>query len=155
VVTEADWNDAATLEDNAFAVSKVKAERAAWEMVDAHNLHSPEQSVTLISILPSYVIGPPISALTESASIKTVQSWFDGSALDAGTDEVQVNCVDVRDVAKAHLAAIERPMIHGRYIVSLPDVHSPLDIIAVLRKLYPNRKLPDKYSVRRHCIRQY
>ena len=62
-------------------------------------------------------------------------------------EEVQVNCVDVRDLARAHLAAIERPMIHGRYIVSLPDVHSPLDLIAVLRKLYPNRKLPDKYSV--------
>ena len=61
-------------------------------------------------------------------------------------ERLSVNVVDVRDVAKAHLAAIERPMIHGRYIVSLPDVVSSLDLVQTLQRLYPGRRLPSKYK---------
>ena len=143
-VTEKDWNDAATLETNAFAYSKVVTERMAQETIDAHNLDNPDNSVTLITILPSWVIGPPVSALTESVALKHIKGWFSGS--DDGVERLSVNVVDVRDVAKAHLAAIERPMIHGRYIVSLPEVVSSLDIVQALQRLYPNRRLPGKYK---------
>ena len=100
-------------------------------------------SVTLITILPSWVIGPPVSALTESVGLKIIKSWFN-TPEDGGIDRLSVNVVDVRDVAKAHLAAIERPMLHGRYIVSLPDVHSSLDLVQALQRLYPGRRLPSK-----------
>ena len=145
-VTDKDWNDAATLESNPFAYSKVVTERMAQETIDAHNLDNPDNSVTLITILPSWVIGPPISALTESVGLKVIKSWFNGSSDDEGIERLSINVVDVRDVAKAHLAAIERPMIHGRYIVSLPDVLSSLDLVQTLQRLYPNRRLPSKYK---------
>ena len=144
-VTEKDWNDAATLESNPFAHSKVLTERMAQETIDAHNLENPDNSVTLITILPSWVIGPPVSALTESVGLKLIKSWFN-TAEDGGIDRLSVNVVDVRDVAKAHLAAIERPMVHGRYIVSLPDVLSSLDLVQALQRLYPGRRLASKYG---------
>ena len=147
VVTEADWNDSASLDHFPFAYAKVLAERKAYELVDHHNLHNPDQSVTLISILPSWVIGPPVSALTDSLTVKVIKSWLDGSLLDTGVSDMQVNAVDVRDVAKAHMAAIERPMIQGRYIVSLPEVTTPLEMIDMLKKLYPERKFPGKAQV--------
>ena len=149
VVSEADWNDAASLDSAPFAYSKVRTERKAWEMVEAHNLHNPDQSVTLIAILPSWVIGPPVSALTEHPNVKLLKSWFDGSALQGGVSDLQVNAVDVRDVAKAHMAAIERPMVHGRYIVSLPDVVTTQDMIDTLKRLYPTRTFPGHAQVRR------
>ena len=152
VITERDWNDAATLASSPFAYSKVLAERKAWELVEAHNLHNPEQSVTLIAILPSWVIGPPVSALTESPTVKIIKRWFDGSLLDQGVDDMQVNAVDVRDVAKAHMAAIERPLVHGRYIVSLPDVTTPLQMIELLKTKYPERKFPGASQVRVHAL---
>jgi len=144
VITEADWNSTATLDNSPFAFSKVLAERKAYDMVEDHNHHNPEQSVTLISILPSWVIGPPVSALTESLTVKVIKSWMDGSLLETGVQDMQVNAVDVRDVAKAHMAAIERPMIQGRYIVSLPQVTTPLEMIDILKKLYPTRTFPGK-----------
>ena len=150
VISERDWNDAATLDAAPFAYAKVLAERKAWELVEQHNLHNPEQSVTLITILPSWVIGPPWSALTESPTVKIIKAWFDGSLLDKGVEDMQVNAVDVRDVAKAHLAAIERPLIHGRYIVSLPDVTTPLEMIEILKKQYPERKFPGASQVYHH-----
>ena len=147
VVTEKDWNDAATLESAAFAYSKVLTERKAWELVEQHNLHNPDQSVTLITILPSWVIGPPVSASTESLNVAVIKGWFDGSMVEGGVPDMQVNAVDVRDVAKAHMAAIERPMVNGRYIVSLPEVTTPAEMIDTLKRLYPNRTFPGKSQV--------
>jgi len=144
VVTEDDWNDSATLDSNAFAYSKVLAEKKAWELIAAHNLLNADQSVTLIAILPSWVIGPPVSALTESVTVKVIRAWFDGSLLESGVPDLEVNAVDVRDVAKAQMAAIERPMINGRYIVSLPDVTSPLQMIEILKRLFPTRTFPSR-----------
>jgi len=116
----------------------------AQETIDAHNLDNPDNSVTLITVLPSWVIGPPISALTESVGLRVIKGWFNTTSTDDGIERLSVNVVDVRDVAKAHLAAIERPMIHGRYIVSLPEVLTSLDLVQTLQRLYPNRRLPTK-----------
>ena len=154
VVTEKDWNDGATLETAAFAYSKVLAERKAWELVDAHNAAAtgqrPPRDVWSPSSQPrSWVIGPTGQCADGRAySVNVVKStWLNGSQLEKGVDVFRTcrsTTVDVRDVAKAHMAAIERPMINGRYIVSLPDVTSPLEMIAILKKHFPSRTFPSK-----------
>ena len=53
-----------------YPLSKTSAEREAWRLVNDYNANHPDQKVRLISINPSFVIGPLLqSTLNTSSSI--------------------------------------------------------------------------------------
>jgi nucleoside-diphosphate-sugar epimerase len=121
---ENDWNpitwpeaESTTVTITAYRASKTLAERSAWKFLEEHHPH-----FDIITILPPLVFGPCIhdvqlSTLNESNS----QIW----ALVSGTEDVVVpptgqwRWVDVRDVAAAHVNALE-PHVQGnqRFLVS-------------------------------------
>ena len=111
--THHDWNTISKLEDNnwgsSYQWSKAESERVAWEL-------AKDMGIAMTTICPSFVFGPPttIGKLSNSFSITLFGQWVRGEST------VQSRLfVDVRDVARAHVEAGNRPGAIGqRFIVS-------------------------------------
>jgi dihydroflavonol-4-reductase len=108
VLTEADWNEKSSLERNPYYYSKTLAEKAGWDFVEKE-----KPRFDLVTINPFLVIGPSLGS-----SINTSNQLF--VDLLAGTYPGVMNLtwgfVDVRDVAEAHVRAVEKASAKGRYI---------------------------------------
>jgi nucleoside-diphosphate-sugar epimerase len=143
--TEADWNDDWPVARAPYQLSKVLAERKAWELVDAHNaVANQPHPVRLVTILPSVVIGPPIGHRVDGVSVNLLTDLLDGSLVESGVRPVNVGDVDVRDVAFAHVAAAEVPNACGRYIVSSTDVSNRLEYARIVQPMFPDTTMPSK-----------
>mmetsp|Transcript_3309 Transcript_3309/g.7665 ORF Transcript_3309/g.7665 Transcript_3309/m.7665 type:complete len:367 (+) Transcript_3309:139-1239(+) len=109
--TDKDWNEKSNLGDNwgsSYQWSKAESEKRAWEL-------AKEKDIPMTAICPSFVFGPPSDGMmTNSYSIELVGQWVWGKS------EVQSRlCVDVRDLAKAVVAAGNNPKAIGqRFILS-------------------------------------
>ena len=112
--TEEDWNESSSLEHMPYAYSKTLAEREAWAIADAQDRWS------LVTINPSFVIGPGIHAFATSETFDTFRKLADGTG-KMGIPALYMCAVDVRDVADAHIAAGFTPGAAGRYIASAHD----------------------------------
>lgn len=110
VLTEADWNTKSSLERNPYYYSKVMAERAAWDFVEAER-----PGFDLVVLNPFLVIGPAMTAEINTSNQTFVDMWAGVypavMALDWGV-------VDVRDVAAAHVAALDPRVPQGRYLLA-------------------------------------
>lgn len=121
--THEDWNTQSKLEDNnwgsSYQWSKAESERVAWEMAKVHG-------IPMVSICPSFVFGPPASGdLSSSYSITLVGEWVRGES------PVQSRlCVDIRDVAKAHVAAGRRPEAVGERLIVSTESRVPSEEMA-------------------------
>lgn len=114
VWTEDDWNDVSTIESGPYPFSKTMAEGAAWDYVESNT-----PGFDLVVINPTGVIGPSIvPRLNQSATLFT--SLTNGSV--PGIISLDFAYVDVRDVAKAHVLAMETPSASGRYLCSAATV---------------------------------
>jgi dihydroflavonol-4-reductase len=107
-----DWNTNSELGTNwgsSYQWSKAQSERRAWELTKEYN-------VPMVALCPSFIFGPSHDGSfdSNSFSIQLLRQWIRGES------QVQSRlCVDVRDVAKAHVAAGTRTCAIGqRYIVS-------------------------------------
>ncbi|MGH0037954.1 MAG: NAD-dependent epimerase/dehydratase family protein [Myxococcota bacterium] len=136
--TEADWTDPAhTADCRPYVASKTVAERAAWDYVAGEG-----RGVALTTIQPVAVLGPIRSAQVKT-SVDLVARMLDGRLPLLPNAGIQV--VDVRDVAAAHIAAMNDPAAIGeRYIVA-DAFRTMKEMAAVLREAYPgNRKIPSR-----------
>jgi dihydroflavonol-4-reductase len=108
VLTEEDWNDKSSLVRNPYYYSKAMAERAAWDF-----MAKEKPAFDLIVINPFMVVGPAMSE-----EINTSNQIFVDMAKGAypGIMALEWGFVDVRDVADAHVRAIDAPNASGRYI---------------------------------------
>eukprot|EP01121_Diplochlamys_sp_Union-15-3_P008653 TRINITY_DN2314_c0_g1_i1.p1 TRINITY_DN2314_c0_g1~~TRINITY_DN2314_c0_g1_i1.p1 ORF type:complete len:324 (-),score=62.26 TRINITY_DN2314_c0_g1_i1:13-984(-) len=139
VFTEEDWNNGSTPTFEPYRYSKVVAERAAWDF-------SKGKKWDLVTILPSAVLGPPLSKRTDAISVQNVKNFLDGTTAATGTKPQCFGCCDVRDVAQAHVAAAENPNSKGRYMLATPTAHSHWEISQILVKSgkYSKYPLPTK-----------
>ena len=143
--TEADWATHWQLDKTPYQLSKVLAERRAYELVEQHNAAHPERAVKLVSILPSTVTGPPVGSRVDGFSVSSIISLLDGSQLSSGISPARHGTtVDVREVAAAHVAAITKAEASGRYLVSHEQSGTQLEFIDILRERLPGRPLPDQ-----------
>ncbi|KAG2393358.1 hypothetical protein C9374_006889 [Naegleria lovaniensis] len=73
IVSECDWNQSSKLSDpmGAYRISKVKAERFAWEFC---RYLTSDHKIQLVTILPTFVLGPllPIHLVKESTPTSTL-----------------------------------------------------------------------------------
>ncbi|MCX6397580.1 MAG: NAD-dependent epimerase/dehydratase family protein [Propionibacteriales bacterium] len=123
--TEDDWNTTSTLDHQPYPFSKTVAEREAWKIVKGQDRWD------LVTIHPGLVVGPSLTAASKSGTFRTMGSFTDFS-LATGAPALQMGVVDVRDVARAHIAAGYTPQAHGRYITNA-ETMSMLDISRALR----------------------
>ena len=122
---ENDWSDPENPAINHYSKSKTLAERAAWEFVENEN-HPFELAV----INPALVIGPSLSGdLGESN--KAIEMVATGKMPVAVP--LQFGYVDVRDVAAAHILAMQNPSSNGeRFALAEKDLWYG-DVAKVLR----------------------
>eukprot|EP01125_Pyxidicula_operculata_P017633 TRINITY_DN61_c3_g1_i1.p1 TRINITY_DN61_c3_g1~~TRINITY_DN61_c3_g1_i1.p1 ORF type:complete len:338 (-),score=86.55 TRINITY_DN61_c3_g1_i1:102-1115(-) len=138
IYDENDWNTTSTLQTNPYRLSKTLAERYVWEWADQN------KDVRVCTILPSLVIGPPMSKRTDSTSIKIVKEMLDGTAKkNGGVPAVALSWIDVRDVAYAHIACISNENANGRYLVSSVEGVARIEFAKILKNKYPNAQIPD------------
>jgi dihydroflavonol-4-reductase len=109
VYTEADWNTSSSLTRNPYYFSKTLAEQAAWGFVDRSS------GFDLVVINPFYVIGPLLGP--EPSTSHGFLTGLTNGGVPAILD-IEWPFVDVRDVARAHILAMENPDASGRYIVA-------------------------------------
>lgn len=110
-ITEEIWNTTASLEHQPYSLSKTLAEKAAWEIADK------QDSWKLVVVNPSLVIGPSLQKSPTSESFNILK-MLAGGAMKMGAPRIGIGLVDVRDLARAHLAAGFVPEAHGRNIIS-------------------------------------
>jgi nucleoside-diphosphate-sugar epimerase len=107
--TEDDWNTTSTAKHQEYSYSKTVAERDAWDIAGAQDRWD------LVTIHPGLVLGPSLTTASKSGSMATMGHFTDFS-LASGAPAMELGVVDVRDVARAHIAAGFTPAAHGRYI---------------------------------------
>lgn len=131
--TEADWNKTSTLLGEPYNLSKTLAEKVAWDLSKKHGFK-------LVTINPVFVFGPVLSSRADATSVLMMKSVLEGK-----TDELPARVCDVRDVARAHIRAIEDPSASGRHIISQPNNIPSQDVIDILKERFPqNSKLHGK-----------
>jgi nucleoside-diphosphate-sugar epimerase len=137
--THRDWNTISKLCENwgsCYQWSKAESERKSWELVRKCNeKYANEETmlrrrIEMVALCPSFVFGPiapmptKMKNLTKAATSSSSYSLTLISQWLRGESPVQSRlCVDVRDVAKAHLAAgtksnLPSDDIDRRYILS-------------------------------------
>lgn len=108
-LTEADWNDAATLETDPYGLAKTQAERLAWSM-------AAEADWDLVVCNPAMVLGPVFTRRHCGASPAIVRDILRRSF--PANPRFCFGIVDARDVAAAHLAAYQDPTASGRHLLA-------------------------------------
>ncbi|RUP45663.1 NAD-dependent epimerase/dehydratase [Jimgerdemannia flammicorona] len=147
--TEADWNTKSNLKRNAYSYSKVRAEKAAWEFVE---LPENKDKFRLVFIHPFAVIGPSHTK-TVNVSVEIIQEIVTGKM--PGIVDLNFGYVDVRDVARAHIRAVEVETAQGRYVCAAEAWHLE-KVIEVLKRefpgyCYPSFRLPNALV----CVASY
>jgi len=93
-----------------------------------------------VCINPGLVLGPSLTAHSDSYSIQLLRDMGRGK-YRTGVPALHFGCVDVRDVAEAHVRALYTAGAAGRYIVSAGEL-SMLGIARLLRPKYGRYRLP-------------
>ncbi|XP_010458236.1 PREDICTED: cinnamoyl-CoA reductase 1-like isoform X3 [Camelina sativa] len=115
-----------------YVLSKTLAEDAAWRFAKANEMD-------LIVINPGLVIGPVLHS-SLNFSVAVIAELMKGkNPLNTSHHRF----VDVRDVALAHVKALETPSANGRYIIDGPVV-AMNDIQNVLREFLPDLCIADR-----------
>ena len=125
---------------NAYIRSKVAAEEALWDFVTSD---APDMSVSTIH--PGAILGPPLGSDSAGTSVSTIRGMITGSV--PGIPPISVPMVDVRDVALAHVAALENPSANGqRFAASHPEPIRYSQVAKILRAAgysrVPSREIP-------------
>lgn len=134
VFSENDWNQKSDLKRNPYYYSKTLAEKAAWDFIKQE-----QTSFDLVVINPYMVLGPSLGpGLNETNKIfKDMLSGVYPTIMS-----VNWGMVDVRDVAKAHILAMEKGAASGRYLVA-NESWKMQDVVDYLKQAgYSNYKLP-------------
>ncbi len=109
--TEENWNTSSSLEHQPYSYSKTLAEKEAWKIADAQDRWD------LVTINPTFVLGPGIGPRNTSESFNIIKQMGDGT-LKTGVPGLELGTVDVREVAEAHYKAGFTPQAKGRHIIS-------------------------------------
>ncbi|MFZ9630065.1 MAG: NAD-dependent epimerase/dehydratase family protein, partial [Ilumatobacteraceae bacterium] len=123
----------------AYAKSKTLAERAAWDAVAGGDME-------LTVINPGAVFGPSLGAQVEGQSVALVTDMIGGKM--PMIPDVAMGMVDVRDVARLHVAALTAAGAAGRrFIAATAEPISMTHFASVLRDAgyskVPSRKAPN------------
>jgi nucleoside-diphosphate-sugar epimerase len=129
--TENDWTDpSGTLAP--YPLSKVIAERAAWDFVADGGPGQPE----LVVLNPTGIFGPVLGPHVGS-STGIVIGLLSGQWAEAPRQSFGI--ADVRDVAQAHVRAIDADAAGRRFLLTSPPATSWLGMADTLRERFGER----------------
>lgn len=134
---EITWEDSKKDSFSGYRGSKKFAEKAAWDFVAAE-----KPSFTINYVNPSFVFGPQAFDSEVKDSLNTSSEILNNLlklSPDSPVPPVKGGFVDVRDVAKAHLVAFEKPISNQRLLLN-SDRFSGQDLLDVLNADFPELK---------------
>ncbi|KAF5332498.1 hypothetical protein D9611_005473 [Ephemerocybe angulata] len=157
--SEEDWNtnDVSEVEKlgnktdqmTVYGASKVLAEKAAW---DFYNAHKSEVQWDISVINPPLVFGPAIQTPKSTSDLpSTLKLWWDSviersSKPQAFTLSIPNGWVDVRDIAEAHVRAMETAEAGGERIIASAGtffLNEWIDLAnKALAEFYPGKTIP-------------
>ena len=124
--TEETWTDTNYEGISAYVKSKTLAEKAAWDFI-----RSDGGGLELSVINPTGIFGPLLGSDVAS-SLQIIQQLLNGTL--KATPQMNFGIVDVRDVADAHLRAMEIPEAKGeRFILQAGKTLSMHEVAMILR----------------------
>ena len=127
---ERSWNRGAK---HPYVIAKTQAELLAWQL-------AKEFKLDLVTICPGTILGPSFRQFSPSTQI--FRTLMSGKM--TAIPPMHFAYVDVRDVAQAHVMALQRAAAYGRYIVSGAEL--PLaDFVAAVRRARPELNLPERH----------
>lgn len=133
-LTETHFNSSSSETHQPYSYSKVLAEKAAWEIAKA------QDKWELVVLNPSFIMGPSLTKDSNSESIHFMKEMIGGKYF-LGAPDVMFGFVDVRDVATAHILALETNA-SGRHILA-ERTESVYNFSQIIKKLFGNKyKLP-------------
>lgn len=133
-LTEDVWNTTSSLTHQPYSYSKTLAEREAWKIAEA------QSQWKLVTINPSFVLGPGINPFGTSETFTIMKQLSDGT-MKMGAPEMEIGVIDVRDLAEAHFRAGYNPEAKGRFLISGMDT-SFLDMAKILKSEFPKYPFP-------------
>ncbi|KAL3247155.1 hypothetical protein ABHI18_012511, partial [Aspergillus niger] len=144
--SEKNWNPVTWEEaldaSNTYRASKTFAEKAAWDFVEKE-----KPNFDIATINPPFVFGPVVHYLNSLDAINTsnqkVSNLIQGKWKDAIPPSGTFLWVDVRDVALAHVRAIEVPEAGGQRFFVTAGYYSNKEIADIVRETLP--ELEDKF----------
>ncbi|KAG5771435.1 hypothetical protein H9Q72_002029 [Fusarium xylarioides] len=142
ILSESYFNESSSVTHNPYHYSKVVAEKEAWKIQKAQSRWG------MVVICPGLVLGPSLTAGSDSGSLFLVDELFSGQ-LWFGVPDLSFCTVDVREVATAHIRAAEIESAQGRYIVCDREMARFVDISKQIRPqakrrwALPRHKLPN------------
>lgn len=131
VFNETDWStdtDAAS----PYARSKTRAERAAWDFVAEQ---APNMRLAVIN--PTFVHGAPLGDCS-GTSISFIERALSGK--DPMVPRIGFPCCDVRDVAEAHIRAIDAKGAGGQRHIVADKFYWFADITRIIADAVPGSK---------------
>jgi nucleoside-diphosphate-sugar epimerase len=111
--TEADWTDPDTPGLPPYPRSKAIAERAAWDFIDTEG-----GDTQLVVMNPTFIAGPSLVPVLRS-TLTYFKAIIEGTM--AALPRQRFGIVDVRDVADAHMTAMDTPAAAGKRYLVLAD----------------------------------
>lgn len=130
--THADWTDPDGEDTSAYEASKTLAERAAWDFVAEH----PEMALTTVN--PGMVYGPPMDEHYGS-SLELVAQFATG--LLPAYPRMNMPGVDVRDVARIHVGAIENDATVGQRLPANAGALYLSEIAGAIGSALPDKRI--------------
>lgn len=130
---ESDWSlpDSPTIDP--YSKSKTLAESAAWDFMKSLPQGHP---LELAVINPGLVLGP-LPDTHQRTSGELIQQLLGGKL--PGLARIQFSCVDVRDVASAHLAAMTTPEAAGQRFICIAEQFWVAEAAEILKKHFEPR----------------
>ncbi len=126
--TEADWTDPAEPGLSPYELSKLLAEKAAWDF-------ARKSKMELATVEAGAMLGPALNTHV-SGSFGLVRQLIDGSSKAAAA--VNFNIVDVRDVADIHIRALFTPEAAGERFLAVEDGSRSLpEMVELIRAKRP------------------
>jgi nucleoside-diphosphate-sugar epimerase len=148
--SEKDWNpitEQQALQNPGFGyrASKTFAEKAAWDFVERE-----KPGFTLSVMNPPLVLGPIVHYLNSLDALNTsnqrIRNLITGQFKEEIPDTGVFLWIDVRDIALAHVKAIELPEAAGKRFFVTAGYFSNRELAEIIRKNFPEfeRELPSK-----------
>lgn len=133
--TRDNWTNPDGPNTTAYEASKTLAERAAWDHAAAH----PDMELTVIN--PGGVFGPAMDA-NYGTSLELVEQIATGQL--PAYPNMNLPMVDVRDVARMHVAAITTPESVGQRFPANAEALHLVEVARTLADAFPDRKIPTR-----------
>lgn len=131
----------------AYSASKTLAEQAAWNFI---NQEKP--NFTLTTLTPPAVFGPFVHYLESLNAINTsntlTRNLVQGKMRDSLPPSPIFLWVDVRDLAAAHVKALEQPRASGKRIFVVAGFYRNSEIADAINRNFPQLRdrLPANYT---------